>query len=113
MTSSSQLPDDEIDLGELGASLLRRWSWLAGFTVAGVVLGALIGLKQPPPQRSWQLLVNLNQGPLVRTDRLPQDNPQSPQSPPSFFVLKPLQSAEEVQVALTRTLERRSEAKDW
>ena len=113
MTATPQLTDDEIDLGELGASLLRRWSWLAGFAFAGVLLGAAIGLKQPPPQRSWQLLVNLNQGPLIRTDRLPQDNSQSPQSLQSFFVLKPLQSAEEVQVALAQALERRSEAKDW
>lgn len=112
ITATPQLQDDEIDLRELGAALLRRWSWLAGFTLAGVLLGAASGLKQPP-QQSWQLLVNLNQGPLIQAGRLPLENPQSPQSIENISLLKPLQSAEEVQVALTQALNRRSEAKDW
>jgi len=106
MTSSSQLPDDEIDLGELGASLLRRWSWLAGFTVAGVVLGAAIGLKQPPAQRSWQLLVNLNLGPLVTQAVIGQD-PKAP------LPQRPLQNPSEAQNSLANAVEIGSDGKDW
>lgn len=45
--SSHYQPDDEIDLFELFASLMRQWRWLVGITVLGMIISVIIALLIP------------------------------------------------------------------
>ena len=57
--------EDEIDLGEVFAALLRRWRWFVGGGLLGLtlVVAALLLKPRPSPQVQARLIVDVAQLP--------------------------------------------------
>ncbi|UPH89145.1 Wzz/FepE/Etk N-terminal domain-containing protein [Synechococcus sp. NB0720_010] len=56
--------DDEIDLRELAAALRRRWRWMAGFSITGLLLGGAVAFTQPS-RVELGMVLDLSAGPKV------------------------------------------------
>lgn len=56
--------DDEIDLRELAAALKRRWRWIAGFSITGLLLGGAVAFAQPS-RVELSMVIDLAAGPKV------------------------------------------------
>ena len=56
--------DDEIDLRELAAALKRRWRWIAGFSITGLLLGGAVAFALPT-RVELRMVIDLYAGPRV------------------------------------------------
>lgn len=79
-----ELPEDEIDLADLVAVLIRRWRWIVAIT-AGVLLLAVAfslwkGSQQEAPQPQWQFSV------LAELPYVPARYTDSQEGPATAFV---------------------------
>ena len=70
MESSTPLPDEEIDLGDLAAIFQRRWIWIASGGLIGLAIAG-ITLTQTTTNslKSIKMVVDTTQGPCFWTQR--------------------------------------------
>jgi len=62
--------DDEIDLSDLGAALVRRWRWVVGFSFTGLLLGCVMAFQKQPQVR-LEMIIDVSQGPQQLQHFLP------------------------------------------
>lgn len=105
-----ELPaEDDIDLRELGAALLRHRLWVLVFTVLGVVFGGLVAIDQKPTSKIC-LIVNTSEGPSLRREQsidIAADQGSVPRTNFRPYVTLPIESSlGEVIYALKSSLSR-------
>jgi hypothetical protein len=96
--------DNEVDLREVVAALQRRWPWLAGGLILGMIVGGIAGLRQLPTQE-LQLVVNLERGP--KTLKLASEDS------PGTLTLQPAQDPSEVRLLLEQLASKQLTESQW